>query len=85
MRRMLALGVAVLALVAAGFLWTRDAPVATASEAPRFAADATAADDQPLEAPASAVTDADHPLAPQHGIEITALMPPNTFVVTPTS
>lgn len=34
---------------------------------------------------ASAVTDADLPLAPQHGIEITALMPPNTFVVTPTS
>ncbi len=34
---------------------------------------------------ASAVTDADHSLAPQHGIEITALMPPNTFVVTPTS
>jgi hypothetical protein len=34
---------------------------------------------------ASAVTDADHALAPQHGIEITALMPPNTFVVKPTS
>ena len=34
---------------------------------------------------ASAVTDADHALAPQHGIEITALMPPNTFVVQPTS
>jgi len=34
---------------------------------------------------ASAVTDAEHSLAPQHGIEITALMPPNTFVVKPTS
>ena len=34
---------------------------------------------------ASAVTDSDHALAPQHGIEITALMPPNTFVVKPTS
>lgn len=32
---------------------------------------------------ASAVTDADHALAPQHGVEITALMPPNTFVVKP--
>ena len=56
---MLALGVAVLALVAAGFLWTRDAPVATASEAPRLAADPGPDDDGPLEAPASAVTDAD--------------------------
>lgn len=34
---------------------------------------------------ANAVTDAEHALAPQHGIEITALMPPNTFVVKPTS
>jgi hypothetical protein len=34
---------------------------------------------------ASAVTDADHALPPQAGIEITALMPPNTFVVKPTS
>lgn len=34
---------------------------------------------------ASAVTDADHPLSPQSGIEITALMPPNTFVVKPTA
>jgi hypothetical protein len=34
---------------------------------------------------ANAVTDSETPLAPQHGIEITALMPPNTFVVKPTS
>lgn len=34
---------------------------------------------------ASAVTDADRALSPQAGIEITALMPPNTFVVKPTS
>jgi len=34
---------------------------------------------------ANAVTDADHALAPQHGIEITALMPPNTFIVKPTA
>lgn len=34
---------------------------------------------------ASAVTDAEHPLPPQAGIEITALMPPNTFVVKPAS
>jgi hypothetical protein len=59
MRRWLALGVAVLALVAAGFLWTRDTPVATAGEAPMFAADPGPDDDGPLEAPASPVTDAD--------------------------
>jgi hypothetical protein len=34
---------------------------------------------------AGAVTDADHDLPPQHGIEITALTPPNTFVVKPIS
>lgn len=34
MRRALALGVALLALVAAGFLWTRDRPVALASAPP---------------------------------------------------
>ena len=59
MRRWLALGVALLALVAAGFLWTRDVPVATASEAALPAAAAPADDDGPLEAPASPVTDAD--------------------------
>ena len=59
MRRWLALGVALLALVAAGFLWTRDVPVATASEAALPAAAAPADDDGPLEAPASRVTDAD--------------------------
>jgi len=59
MRRWLALGVAVLALVAAGFLWTRDTPVATAGEASLFAADPVPDDDGPLEAPASPVTDAE--------------------------
>jgi len=59
MRRMLALGVAVLALVAAGFLWTRDTPVASAGEAPRLNAGATTQDDGPLSAPASSLTDAD--------------------------
>lgn len=34
MRRFLALSVALFALIAAGFLWTRDRPVAVASEAP---------------------------------------------------
>jgi hypothetical protein len=58
MRRLLALGVALSALVAAGFLWTRDVPVAAAGEAPMFAAD-PAPDDGPLEAPASPVTAAD--------------------------
>ena len=32
MRRLLALGLALVALVAAGFFWTRDRPVATATE-----------------------------------------------------
>ncbi len=59
MRRMLALGVAVFALLAAGFLWTRDRPVAVAGEAPLFAADPVAEDDSPLVAPASNITDAD--------------------------
>lgn len=59
MRRLLALGVALSALVAAGFLWTRDVPVAAAGEAPMFAADPAPDDDGPLEAPASPVTDAD--------------------------
>lgn len=34
---------------------------------------------------ANAVTDAAEPLPPQSGIQITALMPPNTFVVQPSS
>ena len=55
---MLALGVAVLALVAAGFLWTRDTPVALAGGVPPVVAD-HAADDGPLTAPASPLTDAD--------------------------
>jgi hypothetical protein len=59
MRRMLALGVAVLALVAAGFLWTRDTPVALAGGVPPVVAQNAADDDAPLIAPASPLTDAD--------------------------
>ncbi len=62
MRRWLALGVALLALVAAGFLWTRDRPTAYATQPPPTAAEA-ASDDEPVEpalvAPKSPVTDAD--------------------------
>ncbi len=57
---MLALGLALLALVAAGFLWTRDRPVAAASEAAMPAADPDADDaDTALVAPRSNVTAAD--------------------------
>jgi hypothetical protein len=58
MRRWLALAVAFIALVAAGLLWTRDRPVAVATEralAPPSAA--TESDDEaPLVAPVSNVT-----------------------------
>jgi hypothetical protein len=58
MRRFLALAVALVALVAAGMLWTRDGPVAVATEAaPPPVADID--DDVPLVAPASDVTPAD--------------------------
>jgi hypothetical protein len=55
MRRVLALGVALVALFAAGFLWTRDRPVAVASAPPPppVAADA---EDEPLVAPEARVT-----------------------------
>ena len=56
---MLALGVAVLALIAAGFLWTRDIPVAAAREALPAVSDTAEHDDGPLIAPASPVTEAD--------------------------
>ncbi len=60
MRRALALGVALLALIAAGFLWTRDRPVAVATESPRPAAEAEAEgealDAGPLVAPRSDLT-----------------------------
>jgi Ca2+-binding EF-hand superfamily protein len=57
MRRFLALAVALMALVAAGFLWTRDRPVAVATETPAPPAAAVEADDEaPLVAPASNVT-----------------------------
>jgi hypothetical protein len=55
MRRILALGLALVALVAAGFLWTRDRPVAAAFEAQPAA---SAAPETPLVAPSSDVTDA---------------------------
>ncbi len=58
MRRMLALGLALLSLIAAGFLWTRDRPVAVAMEAPMPAA-VTADDAEPLAAPVSDVTPAE--------------------------
>ncbi len=60
MRRMPALGLALLALVAAGFLWTRDRPVAVAGEMPMPLAAAEDADaDAPLVARRSNVTPAD--------------------------
>lgn len=62
MRRFLALAVALVALVAAGFLWTRDRPVAVAVEAPLPSQPAQSAepeDEQPLVAPASPLTAAD--------------------------
>ncbi len=57
MRRILALGLALFSLVAAGFLWTRDRPVAVALEAPP-AAEAAPEDAEPLVAPTSDVTPA---------------------------
>lgn len=60
MRRFLALGVALLALIAAGFLWTRDRPVAVATEASMPAADADEdAVPEKLIAPRSNVTPAE--------------------------
>lgn len=55
MRRFLALGIALFALIAAGFVWTRDTPVAVATEAPP---PPPASDDEEpeLEAPVSSVT-----------------------------
>ena len=55
MRRFFALAIALVALIAAGFLWTRDRPVAVATQAPVPAA-ADAEDEPPLVAPASSVT-----------------------------
>lgn len=61
MRRWLALGLALFALVAAGFLWTRDRPVATAAEAPLPVAIASDEEvpEPALIAPVSNVTPAD--------------------------
>ena len=55
MRRFLALGVALLALVAAGFLWTRDRPVAVATEVAMPVAEAGDVEAE-LVAPVSSVT-----------------------------
>lgn len=55
MRRFLALAIALVALVAAGFLWTRDRPVAVATEAPAPAA-VEGDEEPPLVAPVSSVT-----------------------------
>ncbi len=65
MRRWLALGVALVALIAAGFLWTRDRPVALASGAALTVPDADPDGEDasqpasPLIAPRSSLTDAD--------------------------
>lgn len=58
MRRFLALGLALIALVAAGFLWTRDRPVAVAQEAPLAVPPPApqAQPEPPLVAPVSSVT-----------------------------
>lgn len=59
MRRFLALAIALLALIAAGFVWTRDRPTAIAIEAPPAANVGDGDDDDaPLVAPASSVTPA---------------------------
>ena len=55
MRRWLALGAALVALVLAGFFWTRDVPVAVAVEAPSLPVDGDD-DEAPLVAPVSSVT-----------------------------
>lgn len=56
MRRVLAIAIALVALIAAGFLWTRDTPVAVAIETAPPAVNADADDDAPLVAPVSNVT-----------------------------
>lgn len=58
MRRFLALAVALVALVGAGLLWTRDRPVAEALQAPP-PTEAEAEDEAPLVAPVSNITPAD--------------------------
>lgn len=61
-RRWLSLGVSLIALIAAGFFWTRDRPVAAAYQAPSVA-EAVAAEPEseaePLTAPVSMVTPAE--------------------------
>ena len=58
MRRVQALGVALIALIAAGFLWTRDRPVASAAPLPVTVRPASTPE-APLEAPVSTTGPAD--------------------------
>jgi hypothetical protein len=55
MRRFLALGIALVALIAAGFVWTRDRPVALASAPPPPAIESDA-EEEPLVAPSANVS-----------------------------
>jgi hypothetical protein len=56
MRRILAIAIALVALIGAGFFWTRDRPVAVATEAPAPIPAAESDDEAPLVAPVSNVT-----------------------------
>lgn len=56
MRRILAIAIALVALVGAGFFWTRDRPVAVATEAVAPTSTTDSDDEAPLVAPVSNVT-----------------------------
>jgi EF hand len=56
MRRILAIAIALVALIGAGFFWTRDRPVAVATEVPAPPPAAEGDDEAPLVAPVSNVT-----------------------------
>ena len=56
MRRILAIAIALVALTAAGFFWTRDRPVAVATEAAAPIPASDSDDEAPLVAPVSNVT-----------------------------
>ncbi len=60
MRRLLALALALVSLIAAGFLWTRDRPVAVAAPPmPALAPAETMDAPPPIKAPKAPITDAD--------------------------